>query len=111
MRLKQDAVPGKPMPVWFRPTQLGEWEIACAELCGNNHTTMRARVTVVTQAEYDKWIQEESAKKNGTIERAEGADNVWMHWWRQGLRPAPGGDLLSPWNDLAIEMREAQKAK
>jgi cytochrome c oxidase subunit 2 len=107
MRLKQDAVPGKPMPVWFKPTKLGEWEIACAELCGNNHTTMRARVKVVTQAEYDAWVKEQSGKNAGTIDRAEGADNVWMHWFKQGVRPQPGGALTKPWNDVKIAKQSA----
>jgi cytochrome c oxidase subunit 2 len=111
MRLKQDAVPGKPMPVWFRPTKVGEWEIACAELCGNNHTTMRARVKVVSQAEYDAWVKEQSGKKAGSVDRAEGADNVWMHWFRQGVRPAPGGDLMKPWNELKIAKQDALKGK
>jgi cytochrome c oxidase subunit 2 len=111
MRLKQDAVPGKPMPVWFKPTKLGEWEIACAELCGNNHTTMRARVQVVPQAEFDAWIKEQSAKGAGTIDRAEGADNVWMHWFWQGVRPAPGGTLTKPWNELRIAKQDALKGK
>jgi cytochrome c oxidase subunit II len=110
MRLKQDAVPGKPMPVWFKPTKIGEWEIACAELCGNNHTTMRSRVKVVSQAEYEVWMRTESAKKLGTVDRAEGADNVWMHWFKQGVRPKPGGELLKPWNDVKIAKQEALKA-
>jgi cytochrome c oxidase subunit 2 len=110
MRLKQDAVPGKPMPVWFRPTKIGEWEIACAELCGNNHTTMRARVKVVAQAEYDAWLKAESEKKVGAIDRGEGADNLWMHWFKQGVRPAPGGELTKPWNDVKIAKQEALKA-
>jgi cytochrome c oxidase subunit II len=109
-RLKQDAVPGKPMPVWFMPTKLSEgdgWEIACAELCGNNHTTMRARIKVVTQAEFDAYVKDRSGKKEGTIDRSDGADNVWMHWFRQGMRPFVGGELTKPWNDIKIAKQQA----
>lgn len=107
MRLKQDAVPGKPMPVWFKPTKIGEWEIACAELCGNNHTTMRARLKVVSQADFDTYVREQSGKKEGTVDHADEADSVWMHWFRQGMRPFPGGMLTKPWNDLKIAKQQA----
>jgi cytochrome c oxidase subunit II len=57
-RVKQDAVPGMKIRVWFQPTQVGTYEIACAELCGMGHYRMRASVTVHTQADYDKWVAE-----------------------------------------------------
>lgn len=57
-RVKQDAVPGMTIDVWFQPTVTGEFELACAELCGHGHYTMRARVFVHTQEEYDAWLVE-----------------------------------------------------
>jgi len=56
MRVKQDAVPGLNIPVWFEPIQTGDYEIACAQLCGIGHYRMRAFVTVHTQADFDTWI-------------------------------------------------------
>jgi cytochrome c oxidase subunit 2 len=108
MRIKQDAVPGKPMPVWFKPTKVGTYEIMCAQLCGNNHTTMRANVVVLPQAEYDAWLKAESEKKQGTIDRGN-QDDMWSHWFKQGVRPAPGGELTKPWNDIKIAKQEALK--
>jgi cytochrome c oxidase subunit II len=117
-RIKQDAVPGKPMPVWFRPTKPNPggldgagWEIACAELCGNNHTTMRAVIKVLPQAEYDAWLKSRSEKKAGTIDRAEGADDMWAHWFKQGVRPTIGGELMKPWNDVKIAHQQAKIKK
>src|SRR5262249_9441207 len=40
-RVKQDAVPGMGIEVWFTPTVAGEYEIACAELCGLGHYRMK----------------------------------------------------------------------
>jgi cytochrome c oxidase subunit 2 len=57
-RIKQDAVPGMNIEVWFQPTKTGEYELACAELCGHGHYSMRARVFVHTQADYDAWVAE-----------------------------------------------------
>jgi cytochrome c oxidase subunit 2 len=57
-RVKQDAVPGMHIRVWFQPTQVGTFELGCAELCGLGHYRMRAVVTVHTQADYDRWVAE-----------------------------------------------------
>jgi cytochrome c oxidase subunit II len=59
MRVKQDAVPGMQMPVWFIPTRPGEYEIACSQLCGLGHFRMRGFVTVQTAADYEKWFGEQ----------------------------------------------------
>ena len=40
---------------------VGEYEVVCAELCGLGHATMRAKARVVTQAEFDQWVQEQQA--------------------------------------------------
>jgi cytochrome c oxidase subunit II len=76
-RVKQDAVPGLTIPIWFVPnvttadmrTRMAntefQYEIACAQLCGLGHAKMRGFVTVVTAEEFQKWlderIQEQSA--------------------------------------------------
>lgn len=58
-RIKQDAVPGLGIRVWFQPTEVGAYELACAELCGLGHYRMRAQVTVHTQESYDQWLAEQ----------------------------------------------------
>jgi cytochrome c oxidase subunit 2 len=59
MRVKQDAIPGMEIPVWFVPTRAGNYEITCSQLCGLGHYRMRGFVTIQTQAEYDTWLAEE----------------------------------------------------
>ena len=60
-RVKQDAMPGMSIHVWFEATQVGEFEIACAELCGIGHTTMGATVTVHTADDYQRWLADRLA--------------------------------------------------
>lgn len=60
-RIKQDVVPGREAVVWFRPERAGRFEIACAELCGFAHYTMRAYLYVHTAAEYQHWLEQEQA--------------------------------------------------
>jgi cytochrome c oxidase subunit 2 len=58
-RVKQDAVPGRDVQIWFTPTKEGTYQIACAQLCGVGHYTMRGNVTVETQAAFDAWLKQQ----------------------------------------------------
>jgi cytochrome c oxidase subunit 2 len=65
MRIKQDAVPGMTIPVWFDSDTAGHFELACAELCGWGHYKMRGNVTVhETEEEFQKWQVEKLAEQN-----------------------------------------------
>ena len=55
-RVKQDVVPGKYTGEWFKPTQLGEYHLFCAEYCGTKHSGMIGRVVVMEPAAYEKWL-------------------------------------------------------
>jgi cytochrome c oxidase subunit 2 len=55
-RLKQDALPGREIPVWFEASKTGAYEIPCAELCGFGHSGMKGLVVVHTPEEYQKWL-------------------------------------------------------
>ena len=92
MRIKQDAVPGLSIPVWFVPTKTTAemrvelksrerykdtaddfvYEIACAQLCGNSHYSMRGFLTVETPEEFQAWLDEEASYLGGDEE-----DDFW----------------------------------
>jgi cytochrome c oxidase subunit 2 len=57
LRMKQDLVPGMEIPIHFTATKTGRYELACAELCGLGHYKMRAFVEVMTEADFQKWMQ------------------------------------------------------
>jgi cytochrome c oxidase subunit 2 len=73
MRIKQDAVPGLSIPVWFVPTVTTEemrrrkgnpqynYEISCAQLCGLGHYRMRGFLTVDTPESWRAWLDEQAA--------------------------------------------------
>ena len=65
-RLKQDAVPGREIPVWFRATRTGSFEIGCAELCGFGHSTMRGLVRVLSADDYAAWHREHWPETSAT---------------------------------------------
>ena len=77
-RVKQDAVPGLTIPIWFVPnvttaemrTRTGnpefQYEIACAQLCGLGHYRMRAYVTVLPPEEFHKWLDDKVKEQSET---------------------------------------------
>ena len=60
-RVKQDAVPGMMIPVWFEATRTGEFTLACAELCGLGHYRMEGAVMVHSQADFQAWLDDQQA--------------------------------------------------
>jgi cytochrome c oxidase subunit 2 len=58
LRLKQDALPGRFINLWFKATKVGTYEIPCAELCGFGHSGMLGHLIVETPEAYTQWLQE-----------------------------------------------------
>jgi cytochrome c oxidase subunit 2 len=79
-RVKQDAIPGLTIPIWFIPTittadmrtRTGnpefQYEIACAQLCGLGHARMRGIVTVQSTDEFQKWLEDMIAEQAGAAD-------------------------------------------
>ena len=57
LRVKQDAVPGMKIPVWFRAKDVGTFDLVCAELCGWGHYKMKGRITIETRDRYNAWLK------------------------------------------------------
>ncbi len=61
-RVKQDIIPGRTVDLRLTPTLIGNYKVRCSELCGLRHAYMEGAVTVVSQADFTKWItQQQSA--------------------------------------------------
>lgn len=72
MRVKQDAIPGVDIPLWFIPTltteqiraEIGDedfnYEIACAQLCGIGHYNMRGFMTIHEEQSFEAWLVEQA---------------------------------------------------
>lgn len=55
-RIKQDAVPGRSITGWFQPTQAGQFDVQCTEICGFGHGVMAAEVFVEDAAAHADWV-------------------------------------------------------
>ena len=60
-RVKQDLVPGRITELRITPTEEGEYQVACAELCGTSHSYMTKPVIVTSEKEYTAWMGEQIA--------------------------------------------------
>ena len=86
-RVKQDAVPGMSIPVWFEANMTTDeylqtvegtdregqgFEIACAQLCGLGHYRMKGFLTVHDNEGYAAWLDEQAEYLE-----EEGDDDDW----------------------------------
>jgi len=51
-RVKKDVIPGRTTELWFEAREPGTYSVFCAEYCGEGHSTMRAQVVALSDAEY-----------------------------------------------------------
>ena len=56
-RIKQDALPGQMIPVWFQADEPGEYEFLCAELCGWGHYKMGGMIIAEDTEEHAASLQ------------------------------------------------------
>jgi cytochrome c oxidase subunit II len=69
-RMKQDAVEGITTHTTVTPTQLGTFPVVCTELCGLGHALMRSRARVLSQSDYEAWVEEQQrlAREGGAVQ-------------------------------------------
>ena len=94
-RLKQDAVPGMTTELRVTPTQLGEYTLRCAELCGLNHAYMLAPVNVMLPTDFEAWVAAETAPAEADTPVARGANLAQLHGCA-GCHTADGNPSVGP---------------
>ncbi len=89
-RIKEDVLPNRINYLAFTPEELGDYDIACAEYCGLNHSNMYTKVVVIPRDEFDVWVHEgvEDTTKAGISDTTKIAEG----------KNAPGADTLTTKN-------------
>ena len=67
-RLHFDVVPGRYRTTWFKPTEIGEFQLECSQYCGTNHSNMVGKIIVMSAADYQNWLTlgaDQSLASNG----------------------------------------------
>jgi len=71
-RVKQDLLPGGEefvRTLRVTPTEIGSYKVRCAELCGIRHAYMESPVIVVSQADFDVWVAQQTGEPTDPVER------------------------------------------
>jgi cytochrome c oxidase subunit 2 len=55
-RLKKDVFPNRERITWFIAKETGEYDIACSEYCGLNHSYMYSKIFVLPREEFKNWM-------------------------------------------------------
>jgi cytochrome c oxidase subunit 2 len=63
-RVKEDVVPGIDNKMWFIGQELGNYNILCAEYCGDRHSYMLSKVVVVPESEYTTWFNDKTSNEH-----------------------------------------------
>ncbi len=62
-KIKEDAVPGMETSLWLVSDRKGEYDIFCAEYCGQRHSSMTSKVAVISEAEFTGWYEASEKEK------------------------------------------------
>ncbi len=83
-RVKMDAVPGQVNRFWFRsrPEIRGDYDIACTQHCGTHHYKMKAMISVLEPAEFNRWLAEASLNGERSFDPAD-KDAHWGWKWKE----------------------------
>ncbi len=60
--IRMDAVPGRLNTTWFKAEREGIYYGQCSKLCGKDHAYMPIAVRVVSQPQYEAWLQDAKKK-------------------------------------------------
>lgn len=63
-RVKKDVIPGKKNTTWFKATEVGSFNMFCAEYCGLSHSYMYTEVVVLSLDDFIAW------SNGGTVQTA-----------------------------------------
>ena len=64
-RVKQDVLPNHYTRLWFRATRPGRYRLFCTEYCGTSHSAMLAKLHVLPEADYEKFLKEGGGPPEG----------------------------------------------
>jgi cytochrome c oxidase subunit 2 len=99
-RIKQDLVPGMTTTLLIEPTELGQYVLRCAELCGTRHAYMTRTVNVLDSGAFDDWVAAEQAAA-GELTPVELGEKVAAEQGCLSCHSLDGSQLVGPsWQGL-----------
>ncbi len=65
-RMKLDVLPNRYSVLWFQATHVGDYNLFCAEFCGKGHSEMIGKVRVLSETDFNEWLESGSGPASGT---------------------------------------------
>ncbi len=93
-RVKYDILPNRYTSVWFEATKEGDYDLFCTEYCGRNHSEMDKVVRVVSQDEFDNWLEEAGTSED--IPLPELGKQLYSQRGCQGCHSLDGSEMVGP---------------
>ncbi len=108
-RIKQDVVPGRYSAEWFQADKLGEFWVFCAEFCGASHWDMRAKIKVVSNEDFERWIASEGG---ASLSLADQGKAIYSQKACIGCHTLDGSNSVGPtWKGIWGEMVDTDKGR
>ena len=79
-RRKVDAIPGRITRMWVQFNKEGDYEIACAEMCGTYHYRMAAKLRILSEDDFGQWMAKAQQIALNTND-SDSPDNYWGWDW------------------------------
>jgi cytochrome c oxidase subunit 2 len=95
-RLKQDLMPNRNTYAWFEAVREGEFVYFCTEYCGAGHSVMKGIVNVVSDEEFDNFMEEESGRDLDSMPLAELGELIYTRQGCQGCHTTDGSSRVGP---------------
>jgi cytochrome c oxidase subunit 2 len=94
-RVKQDLVPGTITTLRITPTEIGDYKVRCAEICGFDHANMRADVVVISETDFAQWISDQTVSL-ANLSQAERGEKWASDFGCTGCHTTDGTVLSGP---------------
>ena len=62
-RIKHDVLPGRYETLWFQANRAGTYHLFCTQLCGTGHSDMVGEIVVMSDPDYQKWLEQNGASE------------------------------------------------
>jgi cytochrome c oxidase subunit 2 len=105
---KRDAVPGRLQPLNMAADKPGDYYGQCTEFCGLSHANMRMRVVALSDADFQKWVDNQlKPAADATDPTAQAGETIFKSQCTRchtvtGLTDAAGKPIVSQPNEQLV---------
>lgn len=97
-RVKEDMIPGREKQMWFRPQNVGSYDLYCSEYCGLQHSYMSATVKILSEEDFETWYADSTVSVADTEDTTPGAEgfNILRTQGCNACHSSDGSKIIGP---------------